>query len=95
MNIHLQTVYVHVVCCQDGIYKLCLSPNGLIVAAVHQFGGISFLDVPSLRLRHFWYQEQQVNLQPIVSLVPFLTPLHNLGKIMLLKFLIFAHVRRG
>ncbi|ESP01249.1 hypothetical protein LOTGIDRAFT_212786 [Lottia gigantea] len=49
----------------DGIYKLCLSPKGDILAAVHFSGKLSFWDVPSFRPRQSWHHEEQPYIDEI------------------------------
>ncbi|XP_078722681.1 NBAS subunit of NRZ tethering complex isoform X1 [Lampetra fluviatilis] len=44
---------------QDGIYKLSLSPDASVLAAVHFSGKLSIWEVPSLSLKQAWSQEQQ------------------------------------
>ncbi|KAM9062350.1 NBAS subunit of NRZ tethering complex [Sarcophilus harrisii] len=44
---------------QDGIYKMSLSPDGTILAAIHFSGKLSFWAVPSLRQLREWRQEEQ------------------------------------
>uniref|UniRef100_S4RYX9 Neuroblastoma-amplified sequence N-terminal domain-containing protein n=1 Tax=Petromyzon marinus TaxID=7757 RepID=S4RYX9_PETMA len=44
---------------QDGIYKLSLSPDASVLAAVHFSGKLSLWEVPSLSLKQAWSQEQQ------------------------------------
>ncbi|CAM9714502.1 unnamed protein product [Lampetra planeri] len=43
----------------DGIYKLSLSPDASVLAAVHFSGKLSIWEVPSLSLKQAWSQEQQ------------------------------------
>ncbi|XP_075717206.1 NBAS subunit of NRZ tethering complex isoform X2 [Rhinoderma darwinii] len=44
---------------QDGIFKMSLSPDGNLLAAVHFSGKLSVWEVPSLRLQGEWSQSDQ------------------------------------
>ncbi|KAM3930474.1 NBAS subunit of NRZ tethering complex isoform 3-T3 [Leptodactylus fuscus] len=44
---------------QDGIFKMSLSPDGSLLAAVHFSGKLSIWEVPSLRLQTAWCQSDQ------------------------------------
>ncbi|XP_022105886.1 neuroblastoma-amplified sequence-like [Acanthaster planci] len=44
---------------QDGIYKMCMSPEGKQLVTVHQSGLVSLWDVPSLKNRGIWSPESQ------------------------------------
>ncbi|XP_069584214.1 NBAS subunit of NRZ tethering complex [Ranitomeya imitator] len=44
---------------QDGIYKMSLSPDGNLLAAVHFSGKLSVWEIPSLRLQGKWSQNEQ------------------------------------
>ncbi|XP_041364061.1 neuroblastoma-amplified sequence-like isoform X2 [Gigantopelta aegis] len=43
----------------DGVYKLCLSPSGDVLVALHHSGKLSLWEVPSLRQRQAWKLEDQ------------------------------------
>lgn len=49
---------------QDGVFRMSLSPDGTLLAVIHFSGRLSLWDVPSLRQRAAWGQDQQVN-QPV------------------------------
>ncbi|XP_071999707.1 NBAS subunit of NRZ tethering complex isoform X2 [Engystomops pustulosus] len=44
---------------QDGIFKMSLSPDGNLLAAVHFSGKLSIWEIPSLRLLRAWSQSDQ------------------------------------
>ncbi|XP_066453161.1 NBAS subunit of NRZ tethering complex [Eleutherodactylus coqui] len=44
---------------QDGIFKMSLSPDGKLLAAVHYSGKLSIWEIPSLRLQGAWPQSDQ------------------------------------
>ncbi|KAM4694417.1 NBAS subunit of NRZ tethering complex [Discoglossus pictus] len=44
---------------QDGIFKMSLSPDGKLLAAVHFSGRLTIWDVPSLKLQGDWSQDEQ------------------------------------
>ncbi|XP_033634879.1 neuroblastoma-amplified sequence-like [Asterias rubens] len=44
---------------QDGIYKMCLSPEGNQLVTVHQSGLVALWDVPSLKNSSMWTLEKQ------------------------------------
>ncbi|XP_023558187.1 neuroblastoma-amplified sequence isoform X2 [Octodon degus] len=44
---------------QDGIFKMSLSPDGSLLAAIHFSGKLSVWAVPSLRQLHVWEQSEQ------------------------------------
>ena len=50
---------------RDGIYRLSLSPDGKLVAAVHYSSTLSIWHVPSLRLKQSW----QLGLQVVASVL--------------------------
>ncbi|XP_050401138.2 NBAS subunit of NRZ tethering complex [Patella vulgata] len=50
---------------QDGIYKMCLSPDGNIIAVIHYSGKLSLWDAPSLRLRKSWLHNEQPFLDEV------------------------------
>lgn len=45
---------------QDGVFRMSLSPDGALLAVIHFSGRLSVWDVPSLRQRAAWNQDQQV-----------------------------------
>ncbi|XP_044147062.1 LOW QUALITY PROTEIN: neuroblastoma-amplified sequence [Bufo gargarizans] len=44
---------------QDGIFRMSLSPDGNLLAAVHFSGRLSIWEIPSLRLQREWPQSEQ------------------------------------
>ncbi|TNN50129.1 Neuroblastoma-amplified sequence [Liparis tanakae] len=46
---------------QDGVFRMSLSPDGSLLAVIHFSGRLSLWDVPSLRQRATWSQDQQVH----------------------------------
>ncbi|XP_069829255.1 NBAS subunit of NRZ tethering complex isoform X2 [Dendropsophus ebraccatus] len=44
---------------QDGIFKMSLSPDGNLLAAIHFSGKLSIWEIPSLRLQGEWCQSDQ------------------------------------
>ncbi|XP_054425468.1 NBAS subunit of NRZ tethering complex [Pteronotus mesoamericanus] len=44
---------------QDGIFKMSLSPDGTLLAAIHFSGKLSLWSVPSLKQRGEWSQDEQ------------------------------------
>lgn len=50
---------------QDLVYKMSISPNGKILAAIHVSGALSLWDLPSLRLKKFWDLQLQPNYTDI------------------------------
>ncbi|XP_056420196.1 NBAS subunit of NRZ tethering complex isoform X2 [Hyla sarda] len=44
---------------QDGIFKMSLSPDGNLLAAIHFSGKLSIWEIPSLRLQGEWSQSDQ------------------------------------
>ncbi|KAM4772461.1 NBAS subunit of NRZ tethering complex [Rhinophrynus dorsalis] len=44
---------------QDGIYKMSLSPDETLLAAIHFSGKLTVWDVPSLRMQGEWSQSEQ------------------------------------
>ena len=44
---------------QDGVCKMSLSPGGTLLAIVHHSGMFSLWDIPSLRMRTLWKQQEQ------------------------------------
>lgn len=47
---------------QDGVFRMSLSPDGTLLAVIHFSGRLSLWDVPSLKQRATWSQDQQVRL---------------------------------
>ncbi|KAJ8029007.1 Neuroblastoma-amplified sequence [Holothuria leucospilota] len=47
---------------QDGIFKMCLSPKGTVLATIHQSGLLGIWDVPSMRRQKAWPKEEQPGL---------------------------------
>lgn len=47
---------------QDGVFRMSLSPDGTLLAVIHFSGRLSVWDVPSLKERATWGQDQQVRL---------------------------------
>ncbi|XP_074650577.1 NBAS subunit of NRZ tethering complex-like [Tubulanus polymorphus] len=47
----------------DGLYRLCLSPSGKTLVSLHQSGKLALWDVPSLKLRNIWEQEDQPGIE--------------------------------
>lgn len=45
---------------QDGVFKMSLSPDGTLLAAIHLSGQLSLWEIPSLRHQKEWRQELQV-----------------------------------
>ncbi len=56
---------------QDGIYKMCLSPEGNQLVTVHQSGLVALWDVPSLKSSNMWTLENQVELHPVLEYIIF------------------------
>nr|DBA25758.1 TPA: hypothetical protein GDO54_010108 [Pyxicephalus adspersus] len=50
---------------QDGIFKMSLSPDGTLLAAIHFSGKLSIWEVPSLRLQGEWPQNEQPDYDEI------------------------------
>nr|XP_006006206.1 PREDICTED: neuroblastoma-amplified sequence isoform X2 [Latimeria chalumnae] len=44
---------------QDGVFKMSLSPNGTLLAAIHFSGQLTLWEIPSLKLRAEWIQDMQ------------------------------------
>ncbi|XP_060740193.1 NBAS subunit of NRZ tethering complex isoform X1 [Tachysurus vachellii] len=44
---------------QDGVFRMSVSPNGAMLAVIHFSGALSVWDVPSLKQRSSWTQEEQ------------------------------------
>ncbi|PNJ52339.1 NBAS isoform 11, partial [Pongo abelii] len=45
---------------QDGIFKMSLSPDGILLAAIHFSGKLSIWAIPSLKQQGEWSQNEQV-----------------------------------
>ncbi|MEQ2173365.1 hypothetical protein GOODEAATRI_031441, partial [Goodea atripinnis] len=43
----------------DGVFRMSLSPDGTLLAVIHFSGRLSIWDVPSLKQRATWSQDQQ------------------------------------
>ncbi|XP_058468732.1 NBAS subunit of NRZ tethering complex [Solea solea] len=50
---------------KDGVFRMSLSPDGTLLAVIHFSGQLSLWDVPSLRQRATWNQEQQPGFEEI------------------------------
>ncbi|XP_056150441.1 LOW QUALITY PROTEIN: NBAS subunit of NRZ tethering complex [Lampris incognitus] len=50
---------------QDGIFRMSLSPDGTLLAVIHFSGRLSVWDIPALRQRAMWIQEQQPGFEEI------------------------------
>ncbi|KAM3602383.1 uncharacterized protein V6R79_003119 [Siganus canaliculatus] len=50
---------------QDGVFRMSLSPDGSLLAVIHFSGRLSLWDVPSLKQRATWAQEQQPGFEEI------------------------------
>ncbi|XP_051880260.1 NBAS subunit of NRZ tethering complex isoform X2 [Pristis pectinata] len=44
---------------QDGVFKMSLSPDGTLLAAIHLSGQLTLWEIPSLRQQKEWKQEMQ------------------------------------
>lgn len=53
-------IFVDACVVQDGVFRMSLSPDGAMLAVIHFSGHLSIWDVPSLKQRAMWSQEQQV-----------------------------------
>ncbi|XP_072297684.1 NBAS subunit of NRZ tethering complex [Eucyclogobius newberryi] len=49
----------------DGVFRMNLSPDGTLLAVIHFSGRLSLWDVPSLRQRATWSQDQQPGFEEI------------------------------
>ena len=58
-NIHVVLFY------KDGVCKMSLSPSGTVLAVVHHSGMYSLWDIPSLRKRTVWKQQDQPGFNEI------------------------------
>ncbi|KAF7694273.1 hypothetical protein HF521_008026 [Silurus meridionalis] len=50
---------------QDGVFRMSLSPDGAMLAVIHFSGALSVWDVPSLKQRSSWKQEEQPGYEEI------------------------------
>nr|XP_033504549.1 neuroblastoma-amplified sequence [Epinephelus lanceolatus] len=50
---------------KDGVFRMSLSPDGTLLAVIHFSGRLSLWDVPSLRQRATWSQDQQPGFEEI------------------------------
>ncbi|XP_076004832.1 NBAS subunit of NRZ tethering complex isoform X2 [Genypterus blacodes] len=50
---------------KDGVFRMSLSPDGALLAVIHFSGRLSIWDVPSLKQRSSWSQEQQPGFEEI------------------------------
>uniref|UniRef100_A0A8C5H6L0 Neuroblastoma-amplified sequence n=1 Tax=Gouania willdenowi TaxID=441366 RepID=A0A8C5H6L0_GOUWI len=50
---------------QDGVFRMSLSPDGSLLAVIHFSGRLSLWDIPSLRQREAWIQDQQPGFEEI------------------------------
>ncbi|XP_062267282.1 NBAS subunit of NRZ tethering complex [Platichthys flesus] len=50
---------------KDGVFRMSLSPDGTLLAVIHFSGCLSVWDVPSLRQRATWSQDQQPGFEEI------------------------------
>ncbi|KAG7508827.1 neuroblastoma-amplified sequence [Solea senegalensis] len=50
---------------KDGVFRMSLSPDGTLLAVIHFSGRLSLWDMPSLRQRATWNQEQQPGFEEI------------------------------
>uniref|UniRef100_A0A3Q3K2P3 Neuroblastoma-amplified sequence N-terminal domain-containing protein n=1 Tax=Monopterus albus TaxID=43700 RepID=A0A3Q3K2P3_MONAL len=50
---------------KDGVFRMSLSPNGTLLAVIHFSGRLSLWDVPSLKQRTTWSQDQQPGFEEI------------------------------
>ncbi|PIK59421.1 putative neuroblastoma-amplified sequence [Apostichopus japonicus] len=48
---------------QDGIFKMCLSPKGTVLATIHQSGLLGLWDVPSMKRKKAWPKHEQPKLE--------------------------------
>ncbi|XP_077869974.1 NBAS subunit of NRZ tethering complex-like, partial [Saccoglossus kowalevskii] len=44
---------------QDGVFKMCLSPDGCLLATLHHSGQIALWDMPSMNQQKVWEQYEQ------------------------------------
>uniref|UniRef100_A0A8C2PVG0 NBAS subunit of NRZ tethering complex n=1 Tax=Cyprinus carpio TaxID=7962 RepID=A0A8C2PVG0_CYPCA len=50
---------------QDGVFRMSLSPDGIVLAVIHFSGSLSLWDIPSFKLRGSWKQEEQPGFDEI------------------------------
>uniref|UniRef100_A0A3B3DQK4 NBAS subunit of NRZ tethering complex n=1 Tax=Oryzias melastigma TaxID=30732 RepID=A0A3B3DQK4_ORYME len=50
---------------QDGVFRMSLSPDGSLLAVIHFSGRLSVWDIPSLKQRASWKQDQQPGFEEI------------------------------
>ncbi|XP_029318532.1 LOW QUALITY PROTEIN: NBAS subunit of NRZ tethering complex [Cottoperca gobio] len=50
---------------KDGVFRMSLSPDGSLLAVIHFSGRLSLWDVPSLKQRSTWSQDQQPGFEEI------------------------------
>ncbi|XP_069014456.1 NBAS subunit of NRZ tethering complex [Embiotoca jacksoni] len=50
---------------KDGVFRMSLSPDGTLLAVIHFSGRLSLWDVPSLKQRATWNQDQQPGFEEI------------------------------
>uniref|UniRef100_A0A3Q3AG74 NBAS subunit of NRZ tethering complex n=1 Tax=Kryptolebias marmoratus TaxID=37003 RepID=A0A3Q3AG74_KRYMA len=50
---------------KDGVFRMSLSPDGTLLAVIHFSGRLSLWDVPSLKQRATWSQEEQPGFEEI------------------------------
>ncbi|XP_040920271.1 neuroblastoma-amplified sequence isoform X1 [Toxotes jaculatrix] len=50
---------------KDGVFRMSLSPDGTILAVIHFSGRLSLWDIPSLKQRATWSQDQQPGFEEI------------------------------
>lgn len=53
---------IYICVAQDGVFRMSLSPDGTLLAVIHFSGCLSLWDVPCLKQRATWSQDQQVHL---------------------------------
>jgi hypothetical protein len=57
--------YSFVMVFQDGIFKLCISPNSNLLVSIHHSGKLTLWELPSLRMRQAWPEDDQVRTSNI------------------------------
>uniref|UniRef100_A0AAR2K9U6 Neuroblastoma-amplified sequence N-terminal domain-containing protein n=1 Tax=Pygocentrus nattereri TaxID=42514 RepID=A0AAR2K9U6_PYGNA len=50
---------------QDGVFRMSISPDGSMLAVIHFSGTLSLWDIPSLKQRSSWMQEEQPGYEEI------------------------------
>ncbi|XP_036438220.1 neuroblastoma-amplified sequence isoform X2 [Colossoma macropomum] len=50
---------------QDGVFRMSISPDGSMLAVIHFSGMLSLWDIPSLKQRSSWTQEEQPGYEEI------------------------------